>query len=197
LRRNCAAFCGIADVSGMWKELGRGSRWSGDSEPRQGFSFTHKVSMASSPERSPLVAQLGLEPHVEGGYYRELWRSEVVLPQAILGERYSGARASASSIYFLLHPGEVSRWHVVVSAELWLYHLGSPLTVTLGGSARAGSRERRTPVSARPARCLADHQKRRPGSDARVVYRQSGVSSRRVSPRGGVRAGNRGSASGL
>lgn len=90
--------------------------------------------MASSPERSPLVAQLGLEPHVEGGYYRELWRSEVVLPQAILGERYSGARASASSIYFLLHPGEVSRWHVVVSAELWLYHLGSPLTVTLGGS---------------------------------------------------------------
>ncbi len=90
--------------------------------------------MALSPERSPLVAQLGLEPHVEGGYYRELWRSEVVLPQAILGERYSGARASASSIYFLLHPGEVSRWHVVVSAELWLYHLGSPLTLTLGGS---------------------------------------------------------------
>ena len=92
--------------------------------------------MASPPDRarSPLIAQLGLEPHIEGGYYRELWRSEVVLPKSILGERYSGARASASSIYFLLHPGEVSRWHVVASAELWLYHLGSPLTLTLGGS---------------------------------------------------------------
>jgi predicted cupin superfamily sugar epimerase len=82
---------------------------------------------------SLLVARLGLEPHVEGGYYRELWRSDQVLPQSLLGARYGGARASASSIYFLLHPGEVSAWHVIVSAELWLYHLGSPLTLTLGG----------------------------------------------------------------
>ena len=92
-------------------------------------------------ERSPLVELLGLEPHVEGGYYRELWRSAVELPPALLGERYSGARASASSIYFLLHPGEVSAWHVVVSAELWLYHLGSPLTLTLGGSGNAPAEE--------------------------------------------------------
>lgn len=48
--------------------------------------------MASSADRtrSPLIA-LGLEPHIEGGYYRE-WRSEVVLPKALLGRRYSGAR---------------------------------------------------------------------------------------------------------
>ena len=88
-------------------------------------------------ERSPLVEALGLEPHVEGGYYRELWRSEISLPQTLLGDAYSGPRASASSIYFLLHPGEVSAWHVVVSAELWLYHLGSPLTLTLGGNGDA------------------------------------------------------------
>ena len=84
-------------------------------------------------ERSPLVAALGLEPHIEGGYYRELWRSELSLPQTLLGNAYSGPRAGASSIYFLLHPGEVSAWHVVASAELWLYHLGSPLSLTLGG----------------------------------------------------------------
>lgn len=83
---------------------------------------------------SPLVEQLGLEPHPEGGYFRELWRSELVLPQELLGERYGGERASASSIYFLLHPGEVSAWHVIASAELWLYHLGSPLTLTLGAA---------------------------------------------------------------
>ena len=68
-------------------------------------------------ERSPLVEVLGLEPHVEGGYYRELWRSEVLLPRTLLGDLYSGPRASASSIYFLLHPGERSVWHVVASAE--------------------------------------------------------------------------------
>ncbi len=92
-------------------------------------------------ERSPLIELLGLEPHIEGGYYRELWRSEVVLPSLLLGERYSGARASASSIYFLLHPGEVSTWHAVVSAELWLYHLGSPLTLTLGGDGETPAAE--------------------------------------------------------
>ena len=88
-------------------------------------------------ELSPLVEALGLEPHVEGGYYRELWRSGVVLPQPLLGGRYGGPRASASSIYFLLHPGERSAWHVVASAELWLYHLGSPLALTLGGTSDA------------------------------------------------------------
>ncbi len=98
------------------------------------------MSKKREPEavgRSPLVDLLGLEPHLEGGYYRELWRSEVELPPTLLGERYSGARASASSIYFLLHPGEVSVWHVIASAELWLYHLGGPLTLTLGGNGDA------------------------------------------------------------
>lgn len=86
---------------------------------------------------SPLVALLGLEPHVEGGYFRELWRSEVTVPAAQLGAAYTGARASASSIYFLLHPGERSRWHLIASAELWLHHTGSPLTLTLGGQGAA------------------------------------------------------------
>lgn len=89
------------------------------------------------PTTSPLVEALGLTPHVEGGYYRELWRSDVVLPQPLLGEPYGGPRESASSIYFLLHPGERSAWHVVASAELWLYHLGSPLALTLGGTGDA------------------------------------------------------------
>ena len=86
-------------------------------------------------EPSPLIGALGLEPHVEGGYYRE-WRSEVLLPRTLLGDPYSGPRVSASSIYFLLHPGEASAWHVVRSAALW-YHLGSPLTLTLGGAGDA------------------------------------------------------------
>jgi predicted cupin superfamily sugar epimerase len=83
---------------------------------------------------SPLVGLLDLQPHVEGGWFREMWKSSFEIPKDVLGPRYSGARASASSVYFLLHPGEVSQWHKVLSDELWLYHSGGPLQLTLGGS---------------------------------------------------------------
>ncbi|REE81243.1 Cupin superfamily (DUF985) [Paenibacillus taihuensis] len=59
---------------------------------------------------SPLVQQLDLEPHPEGGWYRELWKASFEIPQAVLGDRYSGNRAAATSIYFVLHPDEVSDW---------------------------------------------------------------------------------------
>ncbi len=35
---------------------------------------------------------------------------------------YEGPRNAATAIYFLLHPGEQSRWHVVRSDELWFWH---------------------------------------------------------------------------
>ncbi|WP_151736582.1 cupin domain-containing protein ['Paenibacillus yunnanensis' Narsing Rao et al. 2020] len=83
---------------------------------------------------SPLVELLGLEPHVEGGWYKRLWASSFEIPQETLGSRYSGSRASASSIYFLLHPGEESAWHTVLSDEIWLWHSGSPIALSFGGS---------------------------------------------------------------
>lgn len=83
---------------------------------------------------SPLVQLLNLEPHVEGGWFKEIWKASYEIPKAVLGSQYSGARAAASSTYFLLHPGEESAWHVVLSDELWLYHTGSPIELTLGGT---------------------------------------------------------------
>jgi predicted cupin superfamily sugar epimerase len=47
---------------------------------------------------------------------------------------YGGERSAATAIYFLLHPGERSRWHVVRSDELWLWHSGGPLELSLGGA---------------------------------------------------------------
>lgn len=85
-------------------------------------------------EISPLVEALGLQPHVEGGWYRRLWNSSFEIPQETLGGSYSGPRASASSIYFLLHPGETSEWHTVLSDEIWLWHSGSPIVLSFGGS---------------------------------------------------------------
>lgn len=90
--------------------------------------------------RSTLAERLDLAPHPEGGWYRETWRSQFSVSPA----GYPGPRSVATAIYFLLHPGEESRWHVVRSDELWLWHSGGPLTLRLGGAGRepAGEIER-------------------------------------------------------
>jgi uncharacterized protein len=79
----------------------------------------------------PLLAeQLDLQPHPEGGWFRETWRSAVSFSPA----GYEGKRSAATAIYYLLHPGEQSRWHVVRSDELWFWHIGGPLALRFGGS---------------------------------------------------------------
>ncbi|GAA1826022.1 cupin domain-containing protein [Planosporangium flavigriseum] len=87
----------------------------------------------TTPRRPPLAEQLDLVPHPEGGWYRQTWRSaiEADFPG------YRGPRAVATAIYFLLHPGEESRWHTVRSDELWLWHRGGRLALRLAGSGDA------------------------------------------------------------
>jgi uncharacterized protein len=81
--------------------------------------------------RPVLADQLDLQPHPEGGWFRETWRSAL----SFRPPGYSADRSAATAIYFLLCPGEESAWHVVRSDELWLWHLGGPLELRLGGSA--------------------------------------------------------------
>lgn len=66
------------------------------------------------------VERLGLEPHPEGGWFRETWRSpvEVTLPDGRV-------RATATLIHFFLPAGESSAWHVVASDELWIAQSGA------------------------------------------------------------------------
>jgi uncharacterized protein len=77
--------------------------------------------------RPPLAEQFDLQPHPEGGWYRETFRSAV----EINPEGYAGPRAAATAILFLLQPGESSAWHVVRSDELWFWHSGGPLELRL------------------------------------------------------------------
>jgi len=74
-----------------------------------------------------LVRMLDLVPHVEGGFFREIWRSKDVVAPA---DR-RGKRAALTSIYFLLPRGAVSRWHRVRSDELWHHCEGDPLELWL------------------------------------------------------------------
>ena len=80
-------------------------------------------------DRPALAVTLDLEPHPEGGWFRETWRS----PVRFQPDGYDGPRAAATAIHFLLLPGERSAPHTVRSDELWLWHRGGPLLLNIGG----------------------------------------------------------------
>lgn len=82
-------------------------------------------ALAAHPEAAALVRQLGLQPHLEGGWYRELHRSA----QQVDAGDGRGARPAITTIYFLLVAGTQSRWHRVASDEVWHLYGGDPLEV--------------------------------------------------------------------
>ncbi len=77
------------------------------------------------PRVQQLIEQLDLQPHPEGGYYREVYRAEQLVHSDLVGE----LRAAATDIFFLLPAGEISRWHRVAHDELWNFYEGSPLVL--------------------------------------------------------------------
>ncbi|MFT4394847.1 cupin domain-containing protein [Gordonia lacunae] len=89
----------------------------------------------SAAELPDWVRELDLQPHPEGGWYRQTWRSEVEIPRGVLPGDYTGDRAAGTAIYFVLMPGDESAWHTVRSSELWLHHRGAPVELDLGGDA--------------------------------------------------------------
>ncbi|PKL39790.1 MAG: hypothetical protein CVV44_06095 [Spirochaetae bacterium HGW-Spirochaetae-1] len=76
-----------------------------------------------------IVENLGLVRHPEGGYYREIYRSDETIAGEALPSRYSGSRAFGTSIYFLLPSAEYSHFHRLKSDEIWHFYSGSPLVV--------------------------------------------------------------------
>ena len=75
------------------------------------------------------IEKLRLNPHPEGGYYRETYRSDVVFPRQVLPSRFGGARAASTAIYFLIDGENFSALHRLSSDELWHFHAGAPLLV--------------------------------------------------------------------
>lgn len=68
-----------------------------------------------------IIEKLGLQPHPEGGWYRQTWVGPLV-----------EGRASGTAILFLLRAGERSHWHRVDADEIWLWHAGAPLILSMG-----------------------------------------------------------------
>lgn len=67
-----------------------------------------------------LIAALKLEPHPEGGHFRETFRDPA-----------GGARGHSTAIYYLLREGEASHWHRVDAAEIWHFYAGAPLRLSI------------------------------------------------------------------
>jgi predicted cupin superfamily sugar epimerase len=72
-------------------------------------------------EADRIIAALNLEPHPEGGHYRETFRDSV----------HSNGRAHSTAIYFLLKGHEVSRWHRIDAVEVWHWYAGAPMELTV------------------------------------------------------------------
>jgi predicted cupin superfamily sugar epimerase len=73
-----------------------------------------------------IIARLGLAPHPEGGHFAETWRD----PDP------PGGRGSGTAILYLLAAGEVSHWHRIDAVEIWHFHAGAPLVVSLSPDGR-------------------------------------------------------------
>ena len=68
-----------------------------------------------------IIRILGMQPHPEGGWYKETFRAPA-----------GGGRGHSTAIYYLLQAGERSHWHRVRDAvEVWDYHAGDPLRLRI------------------------------------------------------------------
>ncbi|MEL6670788.1 MAG: cupin domain-containing protein [Bacteroidota bacterium] len=77
------------------------------------------------------IEKLKLQPHPEGGYYRETYLSEERIPLRGLPERFSESRAFGTAIYFLITPKAFSAFHRLKSDEVWHFYAGSDLALHL------------------------------------------------------------------
>lgn len=77
------------------------------------------------------IKKLELLPHPEGGYYKEVYRSDEKITKNSLPSRYSSERTFATSIYYLLQSGQFSSFHKLKSDETWHFYSGSPIAIYL------------------------------------------------------------------
>jgi len=80
-------------------------------------------------EAEQLIQQYNLQPHPEGGWYKETYRSSEMIGAASLPARFGGIRFFSTAIYFLLEQGNFSAFHKIKSDECWHFYAGQTLHV--------------------------------------------------------------------
>lgn len=86
-----------------------------------------------------LIETHGLALHPEGGWYRQVYKSD----ERVTRQRDGADRSAVTTIYFLLTEGTESAWHRVLSDEVWHFYEGDPLELlTHNGSIRLDGENR-------------------------------------------------------
>ncbi len=83
----------------------------------------------TSPTVEQLVNQFQLEPHPEGGFFRETYRASEKIPHGSLPKRFKGDRSYSTAVYFLISKDKFSSLHRIQSDEAWHFYLGGPMTI--------------------------------------------------------------------
>jgi predicted cupin superfamily sugar epimerase len=78
-----------------------------------------------------IVKKLDLQPHPEGGYYKETYRSEDIIRDTILGNEFNGSRNLCTGIYYLLESDDFSALHKINQDEMWHFYLGEAIELTM------------------------------------------------------------------
>lgn len=85
--------------------------------------------MTKNKNASYWIEKLELQPHPEGGYFRQTYCAEITISRAALPAGFAGDRAASTAIYFLLEGDNFSAFHRLQSDEVWHFYAGSPLLV--------------------------------------------------------------------
>lgn len=78
-----------------------------------------------------IIQHLQLQPHPEGGFYKEVYRSAGTIDAHCLPQAFNGSRNYATSIYYLLQRGDYSTFHRIKSDEIWHFYAGGNLLLHL------------------------------------------------------------------
>lgn len=81
------------------------------------------------PNAAYWIEKLNLTRHIEGGAFREVYRSSLTISRTALPILFQGERNAATSIYFMLEKGDFSAFHRIASDECWHFYFGDPLLV--------------------------------------------------------------------
>ncbi len=75
------------------------------------------------------IMHLQLQPHPEGGFYKETYRSAERFPHSVLPTRFNGERSFSTAIFYLLEQGDRSLFHRIKSDECWHFYAGETLLI--------------------------------------------------------------------
>mgnify|MGYP003808146847 CR=1 FL=1 len=93
--------------------------------PAHEINQTPKKLKSMNAIEQEIVNRLQLQPHREGGFFKESYRSDIFLSARSLPDTFGGRRTMATSIVYFLPAGSFSAFHRLKQDEIWNFHAGS------------------------------------------------------------------------